>query len=1488
MAVNVNVAGLSPGVYAQAIGFDVGRMVEKTATVTLSVVGRSTALSPPILSNIGNGPQGIATGDFNGDGKLDIAVANQNDNTVSVLLGGGGGFSNAPGSPFAAGNQPYAIATGDFNRDGRLDLAITNVGNNTVTVLLGNGFGGFTPAPGSPFATGNWPTSIAAADLDGDGNVDLVIAYAKDNRIAILRGNGSGGFTPLSTAAPCSSFPYVVTVGDFNGDGMQDLAVGCWGHNTNSAVVLLNDGTAKSFAAHPLNIANWVHSLVAKDINGDGQVDLVIGYNTSTGAAATVALGDGQGGFTFSYGAPPTVYAPDATFVSPPGPLMGISVAVGDLNGDGRLDLALADKANPTGLTVLLGDGTGAGFTPATRGGSSVSSAGALAIADFTGDGTNDIAVANAGSPFIAMLSGGWQSTATTLTTTAPASVAANTPVPLTARVVNSGTYVFTPPTGSVSLMDGANLIQSSSSQNGVAGFNPQLVIVGTHSLTAVFQGGSTNLSSTSNAILETVTPGPPAAFTSPNPPQTTTVGTAFALGLKFTVRDVYGNPIPGITVTFSAPTSGASITGFSQTVVTDAQGLAYSPATANTVAGTYQVIASTGSITGQTTLVNTPGATVNFSVSGPTTTPAGSTVAFTVVAQDGYNNPTPNYSANAQISNSDSKATIPRTVQVANGTGSFQGTFYTAKTQIVLVLVQITPPGGGPAIPQASGSANITVTPLTAQSLLVQVPSGASTAGQAIPVAVCALDGYQNFATSYSGTITISTSDPQTSAPTTVTATNGCTATLFITFKTSGNQLVFAKSPTLPLSSSPVSITPGPPVGITVLGGTPQSTIFSTPFSTLLQGRVMDAFGNPVPSTPVTFTAPVSGAGATFLSNPATTDLNGYFSVTAVANSKFGQYEVVASAGAAPALYTLTNGVGLTLQTSPPGLTLVRDAGAGTPVSTPSTFILLPGTTMTVTAPSPWASNTDPANAQYAFQSWSDGGDRSHSFVVPSQNLTLTANYGQQYRLTATSSLPAAGSVTLPAGTTTATGMYGFFDASSTVSIAATANSGYSFSGWVGPAAIQSNAATTVVMTGPQSVTANFRRLLEAQVSPVFLGLQYVKGTDPAAGHVSVRTNDPSPFSVSSGAAWAVPTPSSATSPASVTVGLNPAALAPGDYSTTLTFRFSDGTAIPVYVQLKVLDVPKLIATPAALNFAAQAGATDVQSQNVILAASSRNVAVQAVATGGDWLTASLAQGNTPVTLRIQVDPSKLGAGTYSGSVAVSSPDAGNSPLQIPVTFNISAQPPTNSISGFVNTASMTPGDSSPNTMMTAFGTFPGCGADTQVLIDGTPTEVYGVGAARIDFLMAGRVSAAQSVQVQVQCGGKSTPPVTVGIRQAAPAVFTTSRSGSGQASVVNEDGSTASPSPRGTTVAVYVTGLGLMGAPAPNGLISTLLPVTASLGGAPVKVAFAGASPGQSAAVQQVNLLIPGDAPIGDAVQLELKVGDVSAQLGVTMAVK
>ncbi len=255
-------------------------------TITLLLGNGDGTFQPPETITAGNFPSGdfpaaLAIGDFNKDGKLDLAVAFEGNSWeggtdpggVSIVLGNGDGTFQPP-KDYAAGNifSPADLVAGYFNGGGSLDLAVTNYNDGTISVLLGNGDGTFQ-APRS-LATGGGPYGIAMGDFNGDGRADLAVTDAYDKTVSILLSNGDGTFqTPKIYAAGNS--PNSVVAGDFNGDGKLDLAVASAYSNSFITILFGNgDGTFQS----PLQTAGISDSnypsLVAGDFNGGGRLDL--------------------------------------------------------------------------------------------------------------------------------------------------------------------------------------------------------------------------------------------------------------------------------------------------------------------------------------------------------------------------------------------------------------------------------------------------------------------------------------------------------------------------------------------------------------------------------------------------------------------------------------------------------------------------------------------------------------------------------------------------------------------------------------------------------------------------------------------------------------------------------------------------------------------------------------------------------------------------------------------------------------------------------------------------------------------------------------------------------------------------------------------------------------------------------------------------------------------------------------------------------------
>ena len=344
---------------------------------------------------VGANPSSVAVGDFNGDGRPDLAVANYGSNTVSVLLGNSDGTFQ-PALTFAtAGFNPEYVAVGDVNRDGRLDLAVAHSGSTlgTVAVLLGNGDGTFQ-APRN-FSTGQGSLSVAVGDVNGDGQPDLAVANYYSNDVSVLLGNGDGTFQAAQSFTTAGPNPVTVAMGDVNGDGRPDLAVTNSANTSSGAVsgnvsVLLGNGNGTFQPARTIDVGITPDFVVVSDFNGDGRPDLAVANFRSN--TVSVLLGNGDGTFQTP-----------RNFDAGTGPL---SFAVGDVNGDGLQDLAVANYDfnihGPNTVTVLLGnpDGTfqapqafGAGTNPAS-----------VAVGDFNGDRRPDLAVANFNSNNVSVL----------------------------------------------------------------------------------------------------------------------------------------------------------------------------------------------------------------------------------------------------------------------------------------------------------------------------------------------------------------------------------------------------------------------------------------------------------------------------------------------------------------------------------------------------------------------------------------------------------------------------------------------------------------------------------------------------------------------------------------------------------------------------------------------------------------------------------------------------------------------------------------------------------------------------------------------------------------------------------------------------------------------------------------------------------------------------------------------------------------------------
>jgi hypothetical protein len=375
--------------------------IHDAANKPLSSTNAQTSFLPVQTYAVNPYPRSVMIADVNGDGIPDLITAD-GSGAVSVLLGNGNGTFQSQ-KTFQSGAGAYTVAVADLNGDGKLDLAISNSGAHDVAVLLGNGNGTFAPA--QTFATGTVPQSVAIADVNGDGKPDLIVSNYADNSVSVLLGNGNGTFQPQQTFATGSA-PFGVTVADINGDSKPDIIVA---DTIGSAVsVLLGNGNGTFAPQHTFAAGKIPRSVAVADLNGDGKPDLVIA--NSSGAQANVLVGNGDG-----------------TFQAPRSFAVGYNsqfAVAADINGDGKPDLVVVN-ADYNSVSLLVGNGDATfqiqrtfatGAFPAS-----------VAVGDLNSDGQLDIVTANESSNSIGVLLANGQGggfTGQTYTIAAPAPLA--------------------------------------------------------------------------------------------------------------------------------------------------------------------------------------------------------------------------------------------------------------------------------------------------------------------------------------------------------------------------------------------------------------------------------------------------------------------------------------------------------------------------------------------------------------------------------------------------------------------------------------------------------------------------------------------------------------------------------------------------------------------------------------------------------------------------------------------------------------------------------------------------------------------------------------------------------------------------------------------------------------------------------------------------------------------------------------------------------
>ena len=401
-------------------------------------------------------------------------------------------------------------------------------------------------------------------------------------------------------------------------------------------------------------------------------------------------------------------------------------------------------------------------------------------------------------------------------------------------------------------------------------------------------------------------------------------------------------------------------------------------------------------------------------------------------------------------------------------------------------------------------------------------------------------------------------------------------------------------------------------------------------------------------------------------------------------------------------------------------------------------------------------------------------------------------------------------------------------------------------------------------------------------------------------------------------------PNSGAASGPMTVTVPQN--TLSVGQYNAQILFAFQNSatTSQIVNVTLNVLPAQTVSVSASSLNFTYQLGGSTPATQSLTITATNGSATVSVTPNSSGWLAVNSSGGTTPQTITVSVNPQGLTAQTYAGSIAVAAPGVLATPISIPVTFTVGLPPGPQPVYIFNNATGVSGaisageeiaikgtflGPATPSTgvlfSVNSNGTVGNTLAGVQVLFDNIPGTPIFVSQSQINVMVPYEINGRISTNMVVQFNGAPSSPFPLAVAPAAPGLFTSNFTGSGQVAAINQDGSFngasgggAKAAARGTVISLYGTGGGQTNPPSSTGSVTpipqnvsqllNIASVTATVGGVPATVTFSGAAPGLVTGVIQVNVLIPPSAAPGNAVPVSITVNGIASPAGTTIAVQ